>query len=81
MVVQWSAHPVEFDLVVVNLAPHCSQCYVSLKMPNLSAHNWSLRDLLGTESYERFGNDLEGQGLYLDCPAHGAQLFHFASVK
>lgn len=81
MVVQWLAHPVEFDLVVVNLAPHCSQCYVSLKMPNLSAHNWSLRDLLGTESYERFGNVLEGQGLYLDCPAHGAQLFHFAPVK
>ncbi|MCW5552637.1 MAG: alpha-amylase [Verrucomicrobiae bacterium] len=81
VVVQWQAHPVEFDLVVVNLAPHRSQCYVSLKVPNLSTHNWSLRDLLGAEGYERFGNDLEGQGLYLDCPAHGAQLFHFTPVK
>jgi hypothetical protein len=36
-----------------------------------------MRDLLGAESYERFGADLANQGLYLDLPEHGAQLFHF----
>ena len=71
----------EFDLVAVNLAPHRSQCYVPLKMPKLADYNWSMRDLLGTEAYERFGSDLEAQGLYLDLAAHGAQLFHFAPIR
>ena len=71
----------EFDLVAVNLAPHRSQCYVPLKMPKLADYNWSMRDLLGTEAYERFGSDLEAQGLYLDLPEHGAQLFRFAPIR
>jgi glycosidase len=71
----------EFDLVAVNLAPHRSQCYVPLKIPDLAAFNWSMRDLLGTEAYERFGSDLEAQGLYLDLPEHGAQIFHLAPIR
>jgi hypothetical protein len=93
IVVQWLAEPpenppltppwrgTEFDLVAVNLAPHRSQCYVPLKVPNLADYNWSMRDLLGTETYVRAGNDLQQQGLYLDCAAHAAQVFHFAPVK
>lgn len=81
ILVQWPARPPEFDLVAVNLAPHRSQCYVPLKVPDLAAYNWSMRDLLGTETYERFGNDLETQGLYLDLPEHGAQVFHFAPIR
>jgi hypothetical protein len=67
----------EFDLVVVNFAPHRSQCYAPLTVPGLAERNWTLRDLLGEESYERFGADLAEQGLYLDLPAYGAQVFHF----
>jgi hypothetical protein len=78
MVVQWQILPPEFDVVVVNLAPHRSQCYAPLTVPGLAEFNWSMRDRLGTESYVRVGSDLEAQGLYLDLPAHGAQLFHFA---
>ena len=33
-----------------------------------------MKDLLGQESYQRSGDDLQVQGLYLDLPAHGAQL-------
>ena len=36
-----------------------------------------MTDLLGTERYERVGSDIAQQGLYLDLPPHGAQLFHF----
>ena len=81
IVVQWVARRLEFDLVVVNLAAHRSQCYAPLRVASLADYNWSMRDLLGQEAYERFGSDLEGQGLYLDLPAHGAQVFHFAPIR
>lgn len=77
IIVQWRMQGPGFDLVVVNLAPHRSQCYVPLVGPELAEHNWSLRDRLGPDTYERFGADLASQGLYLDVAAHGAQLFHF----
>lgn len=81
VIVQWQRRAPEFDLVVVNLAAHRSQCYAPLDMEHLTSHNWKMRDLLGPESYKRSGDDLKNQGLYLDLPAHGAQLFHFEPVN
>ena len=81
VVVQWQTSAPEFDLVVVNLASHRSQCYAPLAIEQLAAHNWLMKDLLGPESYQRAGDDLQSQGLYLDLPAHGAQLFHFQPVN
>jgi hypothetical protein len=77
VIVQWQSRAPEFDLVVVNLAPHRSQCYARLTVQHLAAHNWAMKDLLGQEFYKRSGDDLQNQGLYLDLPAYGAQLFHF----
>jgi hypothetical protein len=77
VVVQWQVLPRKFDLVVVNLAPHRSQCYVPLNVPHLTRCNWRMEDLLGTERYERVGEDLHRQGLYLDAPPNAAQLFQF----
>jgi hypothetical protein len=77
IIVQWQRRVPEFDLAVVNLAAHRSQCYASLNVPHLMAHNWAMKDLLGQESFKRSGDDLHNQGLYLDLPAHAAQLFHF----
>jgi hypothetical protein len=77
VVVQWQRQAPQFDLVVINLAPARCQCYAPLKLEHLAAHNWSMTDLLGQERYKRSGDDLQNQGLYLDLPAHGAQLFHF----
>jgi hypothetical protein len=81
ILVQWRTEGPAFDLAVVNLAPHRSQCYAPPTVPGLAARDWSLRDLLGAEIYERSGANLASQGLYLDLPAHGAQLFHFAPVR
>ena len=81
VLVQWQATPDEFDLVVVNLAPHQGQCYAPFSIAKLADFNWLMRDRLGEESYERDGEDLQTQGLYLDLPAHGAQLFHFRPVS
>jgi hypothetical protein len=80
ILVLWQSRPDEFALVAVNLAPHRSQCYAPLALPDLADRNWSMRDLLSDERYERFGSDLQSQGLFLDLPTHGAQLFHFQPV-
>jgi len=80
VIVQWQRLAPEFDLVVVNLAPHRSQCCAPLSVSDLAAHNWAMKDLLSTEQYTRSGDDLQNQGLYLDLPAHGAQLFHFQPI-
>jgi hypothetical protein len=80
LVIQWRARQDDFALAVVNLAPHRSQCYVTLAVPNLSNRNWRMTDLLGHEEYQRFGDDLQSQGLYLDVAPNAAQLFRFSPL-
>jgi hypothetical protein len=70
-----------FDLVVVNFAPHRSQCIVVLNIEGLAKSKWQMQDLLGTERYLREGQELQDRGLYLDVPEHGAQLFHFEAAR
>ena len=77
VVVQWLGSPKQFDLVLVNLAAHRSQCFVPITAPEVSTANWSMKDLLGPEEYVRSGAKLFNPGLFLDLPPHGAQLFHF----
>lgn len=77
IVTLWPGGKTHFDLVVVNLAEHRSQCYVPLPVAGLAEHHWTMRDLLGDEHYERVGSDLAQQGLYLDLPGYGAQIFRF----
>ena len=81
VIVQWQSRAPGFEVVAVNLAPHRSQCYAPLTVPHLATHNWAMKDLLGQESYKRSGDDLHNQGLYLDLPAHGAQLFQFEPIN
>ena len=80
VVVQWQSQPDCFDLAIVNVAPRRSQCFVSLTVEGLAQRNWRMKDLLGGEEHERFGDDLQKQGLYLDLPEYGAQLFHFVPL-
>ena len=80
VIVQWQKQAPEFDLVVVNLAPDRSQCYAPLSLEGLAAHNWAMTDLLGEERFKRSGDDLQNQGLYLDLPPNGAQLFNFEPI-
>ena len=81
VIVQWQSRAPGFEVVAVNLAPHRSQCYAPLTLQHLASHNWAMRDLLGQELYKRSGDDLQNQGLYLDLPAHGAQLFEFEPIN
>ena len=76
VLVQWSAADT-FDLVAVNLAPHPSQCYAPVKPSRGSVGSWRMSDLLGTQEFVRNHEELRQKGLYLDLPAHGAQILHF----
>lgn len=78
LVLQWQSSADIFHLAIVNFAPHRSQCFVSPAIENVAAHDWTMRDLLGDEIYERGGEELQARGLYLDVPAFATQLFHFS---
>lgn len=79
VMVRWQRPMPEFDLVVINLAPHRSQCYAPLSH-TAGQTNWALLDVLGSERYVRKGEELEKRGLYLDLPPHGAQIFRFTPL-
>lgn len=81
ILIQWQQRPDAFDLIVVNLAAHPSQCYAPLNIEGLEQGVWQLDDLLGVEKYQRSGTDLRGRGLYLDVPGLAAQLFHARPVS
>jgi glycosidase len=62
-------------LVAVNFAANQSQCRVRLPFSELQGRMVRLADLLGPEVYDRDGDELLSQGLYLDLPAWGYNVF------
>lgn len=77
IVVQWQKTSREFELVVVNLSAKAAQCIVHPAIADIAAHDWEAGDQLGTEIFRVHGGDVEGQGVRLGLPAHGAQLLRF----
>ena len=71
----WEGRDGQRLLAVVNYAGHQSQCYVRLPFADLAGHSVQLKDLMSSASYERRGDDLCAQGLYLDMPAWGHHVF------
>ena len=64
-------------LAAVNYGPSQGQCYVTLATPRLQGRTFTLVDLLGEARFEREGDGLAGNGLYLDLPPWGFNLFEF----
>lgn len=62
-------------LVVVNFAPHQSQCYLRLPFADLSGRSVLLDDLMRHEEFERDGTELSERGLYLDLKSWGYHIF------
>jgi glycosidase len=71
----WTGPDDKRRLVAVNYADHQSQCYVAMPWRDLEARTWRLLDLTGPSIYDRRGDDLTSQGLYLDMPAWGYHVF------
>jgi glycosidase len=68
-------------LTVVNYGPTQAQCYLPLDVPGLRGRNINLVDQLSDVRYERQGDTLADQGLYLDLPAWGHHVFELGPGK
>jgi hypothetical protein len=75
----WSGDDGSAILVVVNSAPHASQCYVHLPLPDLAGRRWRLRDLFTDQEYIRDGDELTLRGLYIDRGPWGFHVFDITS--
>jgi hypothetical protein len=62
-------------LAVINYGPTQGQCFVVLPFVDVRGKNMTLQDLLGEASYERVGDDLLSQVLYLDLAPWGSHVF------
>lgn len=62
-------------VIAVNYAPNQSQCHVRLPFTELTGKKWQLQDQLRPSSYDWNGNDLHGNGLYLDQAPWQASVF------
>jgi glycosidase len=74
-IISWQQRAAAFELIVVNFAPHRSQCLVRLDKETVAHELWILQDRLGPEVHERNRNDMQRTGLFLELPAWGAQWF------
>lgn len=68
-------------IVVVNYAPHASQCYMPIPFAGLADNQWRLKDLMSDAVYDRDGNDLQKNGLYLDMPAWHYHVFGLTKIQ
>jgi hypothetical protein len=71
----WEDENNEHILVMVNYAPHQSQCYVRLPWQGLSGKQVCFRDIFGDAVYLRSWDDISKVGLYLDLPAWDFHVF------
>jgi alpha amylase-like protein len=74
----WQGPGKERLLVTVNYAATQSQCYVPLPFSDLAGRTVRFKDLMTPASYERNGDELLSQGLYLDMPAWGYHVFELS---
>jgi hypothetical protein len=61
-------------LVIVNLSGTPAQALVRVPWSDVSGTNWRLSDRLSDESYERSGDQMGGEGLYVELAPWN---FHF----
>lgn len=66
-------------LLTINYSNHRSQCRVPLPEFGLEGHTWHLTDLLNHNTYERIGDPMVHDGLYIDLEPWSAHLFSFVS--
>lgn len=75
IVFAWQGQDGKRAIAAVNYAPNQSQCYAALPWSDLGEQMYQLKDLMGSASYDRRGEDLLATGLYLDLPAWGYHVF------
>lgn len=66
-------------VVVVNFAPHESQCFLRLPFGDLPGRSILLEDLMGHEAYERDGTTVYNQGMFLNMGAWEYHVFRLTT--
>ena len=66
-------------MVVVNYAPNPGQCYIRLPFQSMADLGIRFRDLMSIALYDRDGNKILSEGIYLDMPAGGYHIFEVSS--
>jgi hypothetical protein len=75
----WSAGDAR-HLVVVNLGDAPAQAMVQLPWDGLAGRDWDLTDRLSGDRFERPGDPLAGEGLYVALDPWGSHFLSFAPV-
>lgn len=64
----------DYRLIVVNFSEHSAQGSISVPLPQLE--QWQLRDILGNKLFERDGQDIASNGLFVELNGWSGHLFH-----
>jgi hypothetical protein len=67
-------------LVIINYSNVHSQCRIRLTDFGLEGHTWTLEDRLNQKEYERQGDRMISDGLYIDLTPWNAHIFAFTLV-
>jgi hypothetical protein len=71
----WQGPDRSLVIVVVNYAGNQSQCHLQVPFDEIRGKTLRLVDLMGAAEYERQGDAVRSQGLYVDLPAWGYNVF------
>jgi hypothetical protein len=75
-VLAWAWHDgTPHHVTVVNLSDRPAQARIVLPWPSLGGQSWRLLDLLSGRTFDRSGDEMAKEGLYVDLPAWGSHLF------
>ena len=74
----WNGRADERRLVAVNYAGNQSQCYV--RLPTWGRRLVRFRDVMGSSAFDRDGENLDAQGLYLDMEPWGYHVFEMTAA-
>jgi hypothetical protein len=75
-VVAWAWHDaLPQHVTAVNLSGRPAQARILLPWESLAGRSWRLVDLLSGQVFDRSGDEMRGDGLYVDLPPWGFHLF------
>ena len=68
------------QLVIVNLSDGAVQARVQVPWDEVRGKTWRLDDALSDASYEREGDEMRNEGLYIDLPPWAGQILTFHAI-
>ena len=71
----WGIENFRMALVVVNFSEQAGQCYMRLPFEAMKDQSVRFNDMMSSAMYDREGNKVLAEGIYLDMPAWGYHIF------